>query len=178
MTSIFPSRGCVFAFKQGGSSAGFFALNPSISSPTTSPVLILGASLEDPDVLVPRSTLDGFRIVYSFGPGFGSVNILGVALLGNENGGGKGFASVMQWFQQNRASAKKKPVQLSLPGKVSYNVLISGLAVGQTDPRFNTQQFMLGGIIAETPVGGAGGNGRKDGFLGLTSGALQTASFT
>ena len=176
MTNIFPSRGCIYAFQQQGNSVGFYALNPPITSSNAAPVLIMGASLQDPDVLVPKNTLDNFHVLYSFGAGFGSVNIMGVALLGNEKSGGKSFAEVVKWFQKNRASNLKKPVQLSLPGKVAYNVYISGLVVGQIDPKFHTQQFVLGGIVAETSSGPAAG--RKDGFTGLTTGSLVTSSLS
>ncbi len=38
-----------------------------------------------------------------------------------------------------------------MPGKVAYNVFLTGFAVGQTDAQYNTQQFMFGGVVA-SPV--------------------------
>ena len=149
MINILPSRGCIYSFSEGINNSGFYRLSPGIASSLTAPVLILGCSLHDPDTLVPVATLDNFKVIYNFGKGFGQVNILGMALLGNETSSGEGFAGVVSWFNKHRTSELEDTVKLSLPGGVAYNIFVSALAVGQTDPKFNTQQFMIGGIVAD-----------------------------
>lgn len=153
MNSIFPARGCIYAHNTGGGGGtGFYALNPPIGGSASSPILLLGAALNDDDIVLPKSTLDNLKILYSFGQGFGQVQINGMALLGSvTDGAGKGFADAVNYFQKHRVSSSKKPIQLSLPGKVAYSVSLTGLAVGQTDPQFHTQQFMFGGVIAGPP---------------------------
>lgn len=153
MLSLFSARGCVYAFNQGsGQTRGFYALNPQLAGESTSPVLILGISVNDEDIVLPKPTLDKFKILYSFGQGFGQVQIQGLALLGpSGGGGGSAVAKVTEYFQAHRTSSSAEPIGVSLPGRVAYRVYLTALAVGQTDAQFHTQQFLIGGLLAGTP---------------------------
>lgn len=152
MPNIFPARGCLLRVEQvKGDTTGFYKLTPPIGNDKTSPVLLLGADISEMDVLTPKTTLGGKQIIFLFGKSFGSVSIHGAILLGNsQTGNGAGMRNVIDWFTQFRTATKKEPVQLSVPGGLAYSIYLQSLAIGQLDPKFNVQNFVIGAIPAET----------------------------
>lgn len=147
MSNFFPARGCVYAI--GGAQRGFYRFG-DLSGSAQSPILITGSNLSVVDSYQPVATIQDFKVIYSFGSGFGGATVTGEVLLGEAgSGGGDGFSKVVSFFKGNRLSVKRTPVPLSLPGGESYMIYIVGLQVWQPDPEFHVQPFAFSGIVAE-----------------------------
>lgn len=147
MSEIFAaSKGCVYVPNPKGGS-GSYALQGLSRGSLESPVLILGAGLQDADIILPTSTLNGEKILYTFGTAWGDITVSGVVLLGNA--GDSGLTRVRSWFDSNRTSAgdKAKLVNVSTPAG-PYKMYVNAMGLGQPDPVFNTQLFMIYGKIA------------------------------
>jgi len=149
MDNLFPSRGCIVKIEQqaGKANSAFYKLAPGISSDDSSPVLILGAAVKEQDVISPKSTIDDYRIVFSFGKTFGSIQISGVVLLGTS---GKGLAGVQEYFEYFRVANFKQPIQVSTPGGKAYNFLLVSCETGMVDLQFGTLPFSFAGVIIDT----------------------------
>ena len=149
MATIFPSRGCIVKVDQqvGNSATAFYKLAPAISSDDGSPVLILGATVKEQDVISPKSTLDDYRIVFLFGKTFGSIHISGAVLLGLT---GKGLAGVQDYFEYFRVANFKQPIQVSTPGGKAYNFLLVSMETGMVDPQFGNLPFTFTGVITDS----------------------------
>lgn len=143
------SKGCVYVPNpQNG--AGSYAIEGLGRGSSDSPILILGSNLQDADIVLPVSTIDGEKIFYTFGRGWGDVAVLGTVLLGNSNNVNNGLKTVTQWFESKRATSNPDSapmVNLSTPGG-PYKLFVHALGLGQPDPAFNIQPFMVYGKIA------------------------------
>ena len=156
MASFEFARGCVYRFDQsgsggGGSGSSIIKMSPAITSDAESPVLTTGVQINDQDLVLPVVTLDGARILYSFGPAFGSFNIIGTALLGAVGGQGSALGKVSDWFKSNRVSSLEGPISVSLGGGGAYKVFVTGLSVAEADTEFHIQPYVIMGNIAEAP---------------------------
>jgi len=140
---IFPQRG--FVHVASSYQAGLYQVE-GIQLPR---VLITGMPLEDSDIILRQQTINGNRILYSMGPAFGEIAITGELLLGPA-GESKGeiLDALIRWFEANRVSAKKGPISISA-GQTGYKFFMYRLALGQADPEFNTQTFILQGALAK-----------------------------
>ena len=147
MSNFFPARGCVYTV--GGGGGGFYKFG-GLAGSAKSPILLTGTNLSVVDSYQPVATVQDFKVLYTFGSGFGSAAVSGEVLLGEAGGGGGGgFGTVVSFFNGNRLSAKKSPVPLSIQGGGSFNIYVVGLQVGQPDPEYNVQPFSFNGIVAE-----------------------------
>ena len=155
MASFNFTRGCVYKVDQngerGGSGSNMVQLEPSIQSDDDSPVILTGVQLNDQDLVLPVVTLDGFRIMYTFGEDFGSLNIVGMALLGAAGSNGTAIKNVQNWFTANRVSRKEDTISVSLGGGGSYEVYVTGLTIAEADTNFHIQPFVIVGRIAVAP---------------------------
>ena len=146
MADIFASsRGCVYAPNSRGGQ-GSYAVEGLDRGSAESPILILGADLKDSDIVLPVSTLNGIKIIYTFGEAWGDATILGLALLGS---GDSSLKRLTSWFKGKRSSAGEsaQTVNLSTPGG-PYKLYIHAFGLAQPDEKFNTQPFMIYGKIA------------------------------
>lgn len=145
-TNYFPSRGCVYKIDTGGSSSqGFIELSPPLRGSTASPIVLESASVTQKDLVVPKPTLGDKKVIYSFGEDFGDVQIRGAILLGEVGKSMSGFAPVAGYFEANKTSKKKNPIEVSI-GKKAYKFYLTTLAVGELDAQFNIQRFILAGV--------------------------------
>lgn len=101
----------------------------------------------DSDVVAPVITTEDLKVLYVFGKSFGRVSVQGNILLGQASNPPTKLTAVQTWFQSNRVSTSKKPVNLSI-AKQAYSVFFTGMTLGGSDPEFNTQSFALEGVIA------------------------------
>ena len=148
--SFLSTRGCVYKFTYSGSGGGpgLFSINPGFpAGNAASPILLDGVDLADQDIVYPVVTVENFKVIYVFGKDYGSANIRGTCLLGSSNASGGSFSRVVQYFEENRISNSKKPIQVSV-GQKAYNVYLVGLVIGQPDPTFNILPFSFIGTIA------------------------------
>lgn len=146
MSDVFQAaKGCVYVpTNEGG--GGAYSLSGLSRGGNNSPILILGASLTDIDVVLPVTTLNKLKILYTFGEGFGNVSVNGIILLGS-GGGGSSLSSVTSWFSGKRVSSGQSTADLSFPGG-AYRLYVTGFGLGDPDPQFNIQPFMIYGLVA------------------------------
>jgi hypothetical protein len=134
-----------------GAKANGYSIDPFMTGTTESPVLLSGISLNTNDIISPLVTLDGYKILYSFGKGFGDVRIILTVLLGAyASGFGNGLKAVIEYFNTYRISSTDKPVKVSLGENIAYSAYLTGLAVGEVDPKFNIQHIIIGGITVDS----------------------------
>jgi len=113
-------------------------------------VIITGVSPSDSDVVQPVSTMSGKKFVYVFGSAIGDVQISGLALLG-ANAKADTMERVVSFVKSKRLSGgNNEPVNVAFPGGV-LKVWVTGMGLGSADAEFNTQPFVIVGLIAEPP---------------------------
>ena len=115
------------------------------------PLLISSISWGKRDILLPVPCLNGVKVIYSFGPGFGEVVIRGQILLGPLAGGGgtRNLQGLVDWFEQRRVSKSKKPVKLSIVGQGAVKAYLNTLQIAEPNQEFQTQMFAMGGVLVE-----------------------------
>jgi hypothetical protein len=142
------SRGCVICLRRG-STRGAYAIE-GLSTGGCPPVLITGVSPSDRDIVQPVTTLTNKKIIYVFGEAIGDVQISGLAFLG-KGADADTMQRVVSFMKSRRLSAgNKTPVNVAIPGG-AMKVHITGMALGNADPEYNVQGFMLSGLIVEPP---------------------------
>jgi hypothetical protein len=145
MSTYLSNRGQVYTV--GSYTPGAY----SVPGLTSQGVLISAITVEDNDIIMLKSTINGNKIIYTAGTAFGSVGISGEVLLGSVKCKGKDFQTVVSWFEKARVSKSSRPVSVSAH-KVAYNVYVTGMVVSQADPEFNTQGFTIVGTLAQPEV--------------------------
>ena len=138
-------RGRVYTFRQGDNNqgVGFYKLEPAISSPGGSKVIIQGADIGGSDITQAVSTLDSKHILYVYGETWDQVTIQGQILLGQDNAAAA-LESVKKWFETNRVSKKQGPVKLSTGSSGGqYEIMVLKLRLGTPDPATHIQPFTL-----------------------------------
>lgn len=151
-------------------SSGFYAVEPAIPDAVGSKALILGIPLSFSEIVQPTTTLDDRRVLYLFGTAWNELSIAGILLLGESNTRGEQLTKLMNWYNENRVSQKRGPVQVSL-GTAGIDAYVIGLRLDQANPAVNTQMFSVMMVTADVTADGGGG---KKG--GLTTGGLSTGS--
>jgi hypothetical protein len=146
---MIPSRGCVYIAGASSGGQGFYALNPSLSRASTSPILIEGVDTTLKDIVFPVATLDHKKYLYTMGDDFGDVAVNGVVLLGKSDDKGLAFAFVKKYFEAHRSAAYKKPITISCPGNVNIKFYLTSLMITRADPEFHLQFFAFRGLVAE-----------------------------
>lgn len=126
-------------------------MSPPITSDQGSPVFIQSINTLQADIVSPVVTLDGFKILYTFGTNFGNMSIIGDILLGPSTDQATGFGNVLSWFEANRVTKLQGPVNVNVPGSQAFKAYIHGLNIGTLDKDLNIQPFVLVGIVAEPP---------------------------
>lgn len=145
-----PSRGCVTCVKRGGSGNQNGYEIEGLDTSGCPPILINGVSPSDSDVAQPVSTMGGQKFVYVFGSAIGDVQISGTAMLG-KNASADTMERVVRFVKSRRlSSGNSEPVNVAFPGGV-LKVWVTGMGLGSADPEFNTQAFVIIGLIAEPP---------------------------
>ena len=141
MAVIVPCRGFNYKYSPaGGGGKGFYRVDGLTTGNDANPILILGVSVKDDDVVLPVITLENTRVLYTFGASFGEVTVNGVILLGQSGQAGSGLSTIIEFFNNKRVSKSKAAVAVTGPS-ASWNVFMLGLTVQDVDPQFNTQGF-------------------------------------
>jgi hypothetical protein len=141
--NYYPSRGCVYVSEQNPG-AGLIQLNPILRGSAGAPIILESASISAKDLVVPKPTLNKFKILYSFGEDFGEVNVRGALLLGEAGKNNSAFASVVGYFNSFRTSSTAAPIAVSV-GSAGFSFYLTTLTVSEVDPQYNIQRFILSG---------------------------------
>ncbi len=120
-----------------------------MSSLGESPILVQGASLEKFESVFKTNTLEGTRVLYSFGSQMGNVTVALQLLLGEYKGTSDAWRNLLAYYKANNVSTTKKPIKLSMPGNTSCEFFLVGMRMSPPDPNFNIAQASLTGIIVE-----------------------------
>jgi len=139
------AKGCVYV-PNAVAGAGFYSLDGLGGGANSSPIMILNGGVNDTDIVLPVSTLNNKKVLYTFGRSFGNVTVNGMILLG-PNGKSATLGSLLGWYQSNRTSGGGGTVNFSFPGG-AYKLYVVGLVISEADPQFNIQYFQVAGLIA------------------------------
>jgi hypothetical protein len=144
VSTFFPARGTIY--RVGGSGTGLYRVQ-GLAHPN---ILLTGVPSGGQDLIFRNHTLNGKRIIYSLGPGFGESAITGELLLGPNNGCGSSnlLSTLVSWWERNRVSTKRGPVSVSA-GNRAFKLYVTSLVLAQPDPELNIQGFALQGTTAE-----------------------------
>lgn len=145
MSTFLSNRGQVYTV--GSYAPGAY----SVPGLTMEGIIITAVTVEDNDIVMLKSSINGNKIIYTAGTAFGAVGISGEVLLGNASCKNKDFQSVVKWFEKARVSKSSRAVSVSVHN-TAYNVYITGLVIAQADPEYNTQGFTIVGTLAQPAV--------------------------
>jgi hypothetical protein len=150
MSDYLCARGTVINGLPRGS-AGIYAVEGLESKKGDYPLLITGISWDKRDLLLPVACLNGVKVIYSFGEGFGQVLVRGQILLGPQVGQGSTshLQGLIDWFQSKRSAKGKRPVKLSILRSGAVRAYLNSLQIADADPQFHVQNFALGGVLVE-----------------------------
>lgn len=158
MKNLLPARGCVYSV-DSDNPEGFYSvegLSHGHESPTDRPILIQSVTFQDQDISSPITTLSGKRVIYRFGRGVGNMRVSGELLMGPAGSAdsANGQASVIQYFNSHRLSARDEPSLVTLPGGRGLAAYFTGLVMAEMDPNTHTQPFGLLGYLVDTSFRG------------------------
>ncbi len=150
MTNYLCARGSVVNGLPKNS-AGVYSVDGLESKKGQYPLLITGISYDKKDMILPVTCLNGVKVLYSFGEGFGQVVVRGQILLGPQAGGGSTshLQGLIDWFQSKRVSKSRTPVKLSILRSGAVRAYLNSLQIAEADPQFHIQQFAMGGVLVE-----------------------------
>lgn len=149
-SSILCARGTVLSY--GSKSKGIYDIAGLTTKKGDYPLLIDSVTFGKKDIMLMMSCLNNVKVIYSFGQDFGNVAILGKILLGPIAGGGKSehMRGLLNWFETNRSSKKKKPVSVSILGQErAEKFYLQSLQLGDPVTEFHIQPFVISGILLE-----------------------------
>jgi hypothetical protein len=151
MANFLSSRGCIYKYTPAdGAGKGFYDLQQLRAN--VPDCLLVGVDLNDVDIVSPVATLDGKRILYTFGQGFGDVRISGELLLGPAGSqGAANIGKLVKWFNAARVSQLKRGISLSV-GSSGYKVYVQQMSIAQMDPELHVQPFGIVAMIADPPT--------------------------
>lgn len=139
----------IFDSDEGGSSSeGFYKISPPIPDGNDSKCLIMGAPLAFQEIVQPTTTLDDKNVLYVFGTAWNELSVSGMLLLGEASTKGALLEKLVSWYESNRVSEKMGPIEVSL-GPAGVEAYVTGLRLGQANPRNNTQQFTILMVTAD-----------------------------
>ena len=148
MSTIWPSRGCVYK-ASGQGSRGLYKVEGLQTSQNENPILLNAVNLEDSDVIGPVTTINAkFKVLYVFGEAFGNASIQGEMLLGKVDASEDRIQELVNWFWNARVSKLEGPVSLSIKNE-GYSLYVYGLVIGDADPDLNIQRFAINGLITQ-----------------------------
>ena len=115
----------------------------------STPVLIMGISIEQNDIVSAVSCLNNIKVFYTFGQAFGNVHIRGEMLLGPLGSiQSDGVRILSEFFNQQRVSNLKKTTTFSI-AQTAYQMYLTGLTIGDVDREFHVLPFLLSGILVD-----------------------------
>jgi hypothetical protein len=147
-TILRSAKGCVITVHRG-SSSGFYRLRPDLNGGASSPILIDGMDGGEQDSAFTVSTLDRKKFIYVFGDDFGNIRVNGTVLLGKAEQGGSALNSVQRYWDANRISRRKQPIQISIPGNTSLRFYLTAIVIAAPNAIFHAQPFFYQGIVVE-----------------------------
>jgi len=150
MAVIAPCRGFNYSIPVSGKKGeAFYKVEGLATGQKENPILITGVTSRDKDIVMPVTTLENTKVLYTFGADFGEVTVTGVILLGSANNKSDSLGKLVNFFQEKRVSKSSKSVKVTGPAGVSWAVFLTSLTIGDVDPTFNIQTFALTGSVAQ-----------------------------
>lgn len=131
-----------------GGTTGFYQMDPALPDGEGSKSILMGIPLGFREIVQPSVTLDDKRSLYVFGSAWNEASVTGWLLLGEQSTKGALLGAVVDWYQKNRVSKKKGPVQLSM-GTAAVDAFVVGLRFDAADPKFNKQAFSIIFVTAD-----------------------------
>lgn len=150
MSDFFPARGCVYVVGGNGSSkGGAYALEPAITLPQGTYILMNQVNTQLSDISDPAPCLGNVKVFWSFGQKFGTAQIGGEILLGSVTNPQPVISALGQYFNTNRASNLMKPINLSGTSGERYAFYLDKFNYSGGDPELNTLLFAFNGYVID-----------------------------
>jgi hypothetical protein len=136
--------GKVYAFQSsaGNGGIGFYKVSPDITTSGGARIFVTGLPLNYAEIIQPVVSMNDRRLIYTFGSAWEEGQISLLLLLGDSSTKGQAVNDVISWYEENRVSNKKGPVQASSGGQ-GRDVFVVGMQMGASDPNINTQQMTI-----------------------------------
>jgi len=135
--------GRVYTFSQGnGGGSGLFKLRPDINVTGGGKLILQGPTSGGREIVQTEVTLDGEKILYTYGSGWGDVAVRGRILLGDSSSARANIGKIEDYFKTNRVSALQNSISLSM-GNEALELFLVNHSIGNVDPVFHYLDFSL-----------------------------------
>jgi hypothetical protein len=146
--NFLSSRGAVY--KAITSKIEKYTISPDFrQSGINSATIFTGYTINEQEIVAQAACLNDLRVMYTFGKGFGSINVTGEMLLGAPEARSRNEGQLYDYYEKNRVSQLEKPVSLSLGAGRSLKFFLVGLNISQYSVDFEILPFQLIGVIQE-----------------------------
>ena len=147
-TNFLSSRGAVYKAIDSGDSR--YAINPDFRvNGEKFATILTGYNVQEQEIVAQAACLNDLRVMYTFGKGFGNIQITGEMLLGAPEAQSSIEGALFGYYETNRVSVKKKPLTLSISGGGSIPFYLIGISVNQYNLELELLPFSLTGVVAK-----------------------------
>ena len=132
----------------GGRSLSGFGLSDSESETV---VILTGYQLREQEILGKTACLNDYRVMYSFGKGFGDITINGEALLGAPEQSDSFEAKLKKFYEANRVSQKTDGAVKFSTGQAgeTFEFFLVGMSVNGYQPEVEILPFSFTGVLSK-----------------------------
>ena len=146
--NFLSSRGAVYRAVK--SKASKFKITPDFRETNEKYATIFtGYNLSENEIVAQAACLNDLRVMYTFGKGFGNIQVNGEMLLGAPEANSSIESALYDYYNTNRVSKLKEPISISLGAGGSIKFFLIGLNINQYNVDFELLPFSLVGVIQE-----------------------------
>jgi len=133
----------------GGAAAG--AAAGLVDSESETVVILTGYQLREQEILGKTACLNDYRVMYSFGKGFGDITISGEALLGAPEQSDSFEAKLKTFYETNRVSQKVDGAVKFSTGQAAetFEFFLVGMSVNGYQPEVEILPFSFTGVLSK-----------------------------
>lgn len=133
---------------KGGKTLSGFGLADSEAETV---VILTGYQLREQEILGKTACLNDYRVMYSFGKGFGDITINGEALLGAPEQSDSFEAKLKTFYETNRVSQKPDGALKFSTGEAgeTFEFFLVGMSVNGYQPEVEILPFSFTGVLSK-----------------------------
>jgi hypothetical protein len=131
-----------------GSAGGFYSIRPALPSSGDAKCIITGIPVNYDEIFQPSVTIDDQRAIFVFGSAWSSMTLTGILLLGPDKSGGVLANQLLEWYEQNKLSAREDSVSLSVSSK-GIEAYVVGIQLGAANADNNKQEFAIKFLVSK-----------------------------
>jgi hypothetical protein len=146
--NFLSSRGAVYKAISG--KVNKFKITPDFRKTSGKyATLFTGYNIAEQEIVAQAACLNDLRVMYTFGKGFGNIQVTGEMLLGAPEANSSIESSLYDYYNKNRVSKLKAPISISLGAGGSIKFFLIGLNINQYNVDYELLPFNLQGVIQE-----------------------------